>query len=158
MLQQDHSISWDQHGQPRRQLTLLCYNEISRPTGQNGLLLPHIWCHNTSKKTSLSTEKGEKTLFWENPDPFLGFPVGSRPEQSFLPLVLLIIEITQNPSHVTLFLEGILLLYYKTSRFCVLSCLLSFSGGAKNLEATDGGLNLFFPETMTTFTSSHRLK
>lgn len=83
-------------------------------------MLQHI------QKTSLSTEKGEKTLFWKNTDPFLGFPVGSPPEQSFPPLVLLIIEITQNPSHVTLFLESILLFYNKTSRFCALSCLLFF--------------------------------
>lgn len=73
------------------------------------------------------------------------FPCRSPPEQSFPPLVLLIIEITLNPSHVTLFLEGVLLLYYKLLLGPVL-CLVSYSlsGSAKNLEATDGGLNLFF--------------
>lgn len=110
------------------------------------------------QKTSLSTEKGEKTLFWENPDPFLGFPVESPPEQSFPPLVLLLLKLPRILVMWHYFLR--VYFYFITKLLGSVLCLVSysFSGGAKNLEATDGGLNLFFPETMTTFTSSHRLK
>lgn len=105
--------------------------------------VPDVTPH--QKKNLIKYGKGGENPLLGKSRPIPGFPCRSPPEQSFPPLVLFIIEIIQNPSHVTLFPEGVLLLYYKLllgPMLCLVS--YSFSGGAKNLEATDGGLNLFF--------------
>lgn len=78
--------------------------------------ITYLMSHYIQKNLIKYRKGGEKPILGKS-RPIPGFPCRSPPEQSFPPLVLLIIEITLNPSHVTLFLD--------TNFFSVLCFVLS---------------------------------